>query len=458
MTVTSFLIFLPAILIGSLLIHLIWPERSALALFLKFSLGIGAGLGISSILFFLSLLIAPGRVNMMAVQLALLVVFIAIVILRERGQAWYRFKSPTLSRLQWGLIGAVLLALVFAILASVNIYNSRPQGAFDAWSIWNRAARFIYRDPQNWRATTSPDLYWGTHADYPLLVPLNVAWGWETLGTETQRVPFAQGLLFTLASFGVMFASVGLTRTSGQASLATFVLICTPFFFETGIGQISDIPVTYFIFAACALIYLYFQLDYAPILMIAGFMAGLSGWSKNEGLLMVAVSVAVLAVTSRKKMFKPFLWYLVGLAIPMAVIVYFKIAFAPPSDLFAGSSHDTLTKIVDFSRYWIILKSLGQETLTFGGWPFSILIGLAVYAVVMYTNIPSDSRMRFFVLAAIILLQLLGYCAIYVITPHDLEWHIGTSLSRLVLQLYPAGIFLLFSSILEPEKIFAQKA
>jgi len=86
------------------------------------------------------------------------------------------------------------------------------------------------------------------------------------------------------------------------------------------------------------------------------------------------------------------------------------------------------------------------------------LIGLAVYAVVMYTNIPSDSRMRFFVLAAIILLQLLGYCAIYVITPHDLEWHIGTSLSRLVLQLYPAGIFLLFSSILEPEKIFAQKA
>ncbi len=76
MTIQSFLVFLPAMLSGGLLIHLMWPERDPAALLLKASLGAGLGLGLSSILYFLSLLIAPGKVNLFPVTLA---AFISLV-------------------------------------------------------------------------------------------------------------------------------------------------------------------------------------------------------------------------------------------------------------------------------------------------------------------------------------------------------------------------------------------
>ena len=37
-----------------------------------------------------------------------------------------------------------------------------------------------------------------------------------------------------------------------------------------------------------------------------------------------------------------------------------------------------------------------------------------------------------------------GYYGVYTITPHDLDWHLRTSLWRLVVQLWPAVLFLCF--------------
>ena len=73
MTLYSFLIFLPGILSGGLILHWLWPERQFFALLLKASLGMGLGMGLSSILYFLSLMIAPGKVNIFGVTLALLI-------------------------------------------------------------------------------------------------------------------------------------------------------------------------------------------------------------------------------------------------------------------------------------------------------------------------------------------------------------------------------------------------
>jgi hypothetical protein len=43
---------------------------------------------------------------------------------------------------------------------------------------------------------------------------------------------------------------------------------------------------------------------------------------------------------------------------------------------------------------------------------------------------------------------------VYLITPHDLEWHIMTSLNRLLLQLWPAIIFIIFIAARTPEMVF----
>ena len=43
-----------------------------------------------------------------------------------------------------------------------------------------------------------------------------------------------------------------------------------------------------------------------------------------------------------------------------------------------------------------------------------------------------------------------GYTAIYIITPHDLRWHLATSLERLMLQLWPSLIFAVFMLVRAP--------
>ena len=451
MILTIFFFFLIPILNGSLIAHLLWPERKGSALLLKFSLGIGMGLGINSILYFLALNIAPKQINVLAVEVVLFVTLGIIAFLRERNQKWERRRFLSLSRIQWGLIIVGLIASAMLVLIFVDQSIAQPQAGIDAWSIWNRAARFISRDPENWRATLSPDLYWHDHADYPLLVPLNVAWGWQMIGSENVRVPMMVGAFFVLASIGMMFATVALTRTIGQASLATLVLMGTPLFVWAGAGQVADVPVMYFIFASSALMFLALTQQNSAFLILSGFMAGLAGWTKNEGLLLIVACVVALIVVNLKELFRSLKFFLAGLAIPLTMILYFK-SIAPPSDLFTGSS--ALVQILDISRYWMIFGALGRQLLTFGYWPFSIFIGLAFYALLMQIHWETYFDKGLQALASTILLQSLGYFLIFLLTPHELIWQLNTSLYRLILQLYPSELFLFFSVVSEPEKVF----
>ena len=453
MTLQSFLVFLPAMLSGSLLIHLLWPEREPAALLLKASLGAGLGLGLASILYFISLLLMPGKVNLLPVTLAVLAALGIVVLLRERGQRWDVPRMPLLSRLQWGLSAASALAAVFMMLTFANLATALPQGAFDAWSIWNRAARFLYRDTENWHATLSPELYWENHADYPLLVPLNIAWGWKALGAETTRTPIVQAAVFLLGSAGLLFAALSLTRTPAQAALGVLLLCATPFLTLSASGLLADVPIQFFILASLVLMFLALTRGQGPLMALSGLMAGLAGWTKNEGLLFILAAVLGLALTRYKDMRRSLVLFISGLVLPLAVILTFK-GMAPPGDLLAAGSSALMSRLTDPARYWTILKALGGMVLQFGDWPLSLLAVLAVYALIAGFAPREGTRQTIFTIGAIIVLQFLGYCAVFLLSPHDLEWHLRTSLARLLLQVFPSGLFVYLLLVHEPEVIF----
>ena len=176
--------------------------------------------------------------------------------------------------------------------------------------IYNRAARFIFRDPANWQATLSPDLYWGFHADYPLLVSTNVTWAWASLGAENIRVPLVQSGLFLFACIGLLFTALAQVKGIGQAGLAAIILMSISGFVRSGSGQTADVPLMFYMLASISSLYLWsvgacsHNSDGKPshpkssrskgLLLISGFMAGLAGWTKNEGLLFIAVSIVIL--------------------------------------------------------------------------------------------------------------------------------------------------------------------
>lgn len=447
MTLLSFLAYAPAIVLGTLIVHLFWPQKFPSSVLIKASLGTGLGLGLSSILYFITLQAAPGRINMIVLQI-IIIILLGVIGYFGRGMPGISpVRIPSLTWGQWGWLCLFVITLALSVFVFTRYVIARPQGALDAWSIWNRAARFIHRDPENWSATLSPDLPLLRHADYPLLIPLNVAWGWDVVGNESLRTPMMQGFLFTFSAIFLVFSAIALTRTIGQASLASIVLIAMSGIVPTGTTLIADVPLAYFILASAILMYLFTLGNDYPLLALSGFMAGLCGWTKNEGLIFIAVSAFVLMFASPSNFKKALAYYLAGLFLPLAVIGYFKL-LAPPNDLMASSDGGLFEKLLDFSRYEMIVRSFGTDIFK----PQAIF--LFVYFLIMGSGVYQAQRRGFLVLSALLALQVLGYGFVYLITPYDLSWHLMTSQARLLFQIIPLAVFICFGFSMEPEKIF----
>lgn len=447
MTLLSFLAYAPAIVLGTLIVHLFWPQKFPSSVLIKASLGTGLGLGLSSILYFITLQAAPGRINMIVLQI-IIIILLGVIGYFGRGMPGISpIRIPSLTWGQWGWLCLFVISLALSAFVFTRYVIARPQGALDAWSIWNRAARFIHRDPENWSATLSPDLPLLRHADYPLLIPLNVAWGWDVVGNESLRTPMMQGFLFTFSAIFLLFSAIALTRTIGQASLASIVLIAMSGIVPTGTTLIADVPLAYFILASAILMYLFTLGNDYPLLALSGFMAGLCGWTKNEGLIFIAVSAFALMIASPSNFKKALAYYLAGLFLPLAVIGYFKL-LAPPNDLMASSDGGLFEKLLDFSRYEMIVRSFGTDFFK----PQAIF--LFIYFLIMGSGVYQAQRRGFLVLSALLALQVLGYGFVYLITPYDLSWHLMTSQARLLFQIIPLAVFICFGFSMEPEKIF----
>jgi len=452
--VLGYLVYLPAVLAGGLLVHALWHGTQPSRLLLKLGLGIGLGLALTSLITFLILLFTNRLIGFMAIQLILLLCGVVLT--------WRNWKNNpllperfTFTRLQKTILGAFVIILLVTAGAYIIYAVMTPTGRFDAWMIYNRTARFIYRDPANWQNTLSPELYWLFHADYPLLVPVNVAGAWNTLGREMMRAPQAQSMYFLIGIFCVLMGAITHLRTTGQSLLAGITLLAMPVFYYTAAREEADLTVAFFILATLTLLFLYSNERKSALIVLAGLSTGFAAWTKNEGLLfLVTGSIAWLVMLYRQSQLKELKWYALGLALPLAVIVYFKLFLTPPNDLFdQSSSTGLLEQLADFERYAFIARNIYKQIFVFGNGELSIFL-IAVYGVIVGLD-RSTNHSRPVVAASIaVFLQLAGYFLIYLLTPHDLDWHLRTSLYRLMIHIFPAALFIFFVSITDPETIF----
>jgi hypothetical protein len=134
------------------------------------------------------------------------------------------------------------------------------------------------------------------------------------------------------------------------------------------------------------------------------------------------------------------------------VIFYFKHSVATGSDIFT-SSNAIPHKLMDPGRYGAVLKWYGKGFLRFGNWfliPGTVAMLVYYFVSEKETNRKSESGSG----VAIFILTLVGYFAIYLITPYDIYWHLRFSLTRLFMQLWPSALFLFFRMVrLDPEQV-----
>jgi hypothetical protein len=454
-----------ALLMGTAIATLLWPRRRLQEdLLMKLSLATGLGLGATSCLSFLYLVVSGGRLDgLPAAEILVLSALLIWAVLRHPREESALAGGNERSR--WTVAGSAAALAVFLMGATIFALDSAcwPHGNWDAWSMWNLHARFLYRGGGHWTDLFSKELAWSP-PDYPLLLPASVMRCWVFAGGETVGGPILVAFIFMTGTALTLFSGLARLRGTRSASLAAILLVATPYFTGHAAEQYADVPLSFFYLATLVLLCLAEREGEGRRgpLALAGLACGMAAWTKNEGLLFLICILLVRSWTLARKSGIRSGWrqtwpFIAGL-LPVALIVlFFKFRYAFPNDIVGPAGRaSALEKVLTPSRYGAIALWFLKNVCSFGRWdelrfiplsPVPLLLG----ALVLFGTRSEAKALRGPVTAAWTLgLTLAGYLLIFLITPHELKWQMGTAGERLLLQLWPGALFAFFMVIRDP--------
>jgi hypothetical protein len=416
-----------------------WRDDAGLVV----TLGLLVGLGVTGSLFFLASLVSArplwlaGALEMAAGGL------LGGLLWRRRRDLVAPAPRPVaaVTWLQVVLLSLLVQVLLVAAVLAWRMYQAEPYGGWDAWAIWNLHARFMVRAGTDWPALAAlPAVSW-THPDYPRLLPAAVARLWAWGGVETPAASAALSVAFAVGTLGVVMAAIGRVRGRTMALAAGLLLAGTPFFVTFTPNQHADIPLAGFIVAALALLAVgsVEGKNGGGWYALAGVCTGLAGGTKNEGLLLALVLAGVVGWgTWRAGEARRGRVFWAGLGAALVPVGVFKLWLAPPNDLMGATLLSRLAQLFDGSRHEAILMAFGRGMAGFGEWTFApyVVMALPFAAWRARRRLAAGERVIPFTVGA----MLVGYYGVYLLSPHDLAWHLNTSLVRLLLQMWPAVI------------------
>lgn len=431
------------------------PASTASARWLGALLAWPLGLGLTSALAFVWLaLLRPlvGTAGEVALELGVCLGATAVWWRRRRTAAPWAAAAPGAGRpraLFTCLGGASIVVGAWRLAEGWRAATYRyPFGDWDALAIWNLKARFFFW-PDAWTRAFSPEIAW-SHPDYPLLLPAFYARTWVWLGETTWLVPALTGLLFLALLVAIVAVAVFRLR-GGEQALVAGALASGVAYLGIGFNQYADIPLAVFFLAVNVLLLESARLPGSTTLpFLAGLAAGAMVWTKNEGWAMLAALVASELLVGWRRhtvSLRAALAFGAGVLPLGLTTIVFKLALAPANDLLVGVAWSTLA---DPGRLLVVAASLGRSFLQYGPFGLPLLPVLLGYTLVQGTAVPPEFRPWATSLAVRLPLVLAAYAGAFLLTPHPLEWHLATSLERLISQLVPSVILLAMSASRAP--------
>ncbi len=326
-----------------------------------------------------------------------------------------------------------------------------PHGLWDAFNYWNLKAKFISRAPSEWPSLFQQMVSEAFHPDYPLLQTGYIARCWLHIKNESVWVPIVFSFIFTFCTIGLLASSVSFFTNKTKGLIAGLILLATPFYMTMGDSQYADNTVGFFYLATIVLLTFARKgtLIKPHLLIAAGVTAGLSAWSKNEGLLFIVSlflsQLTLLFFKNYRELLSELKYLLLGMLPILLLVAYYKIAIAPPNDIISAQGMGTFVKLTDYSRYATVSLCYMEQFHGFGKWMLNpwwlFLFGI------LYKGIIKENRRSLISNFAILLFMLIGFFFIYIVTPLDLVFHLSTSIHRLFFQLFPTFIFIYFLAI-----------
>jgi hypothetical protein len=461
MTLALALSLLVSAAAGVIVLRWVWPDPEvAWSWPLGTALGAAFGLGLSSVLLYLWMLAFGPTRGFPLMESSLLGVAAIVALARARRSA--NRPSPSGDRTghpRGYLIGAGGLALVAAVAAFLGLVRRQPHGEWDAWMNWDLRARMMFRGGESWSNALSNLIPW-SHRDYPLMVQSLVVRSWLYAGGETMAGPALVAAGFTFGTVLLLAAALLAFRSASQGVVAGLVLVSTPFFIVHGASFYGDVPVGLFFLATFVCLALDGRHGVATrrFAVLAGIATGLAMWTKNEGVLFVpAVVAGILAsgwTSGWPRARRTLAGFALGLLPMLFVAASFKLRLAPRNDLLATLGIErTLGWIADPRRYFLTLREFVTHLATFGNNGVGSATWLLIaYLLAMGIRRRDGDRLWTTTAAAALALMLVGHYVVFVTMAYDLPRLLNSSLDRLLLQLWPSILFLLFMVIRTPEE------
>ncbi|MCC7243371.1 MAG: hypothetical protein IT180_15705 [Acidobacteria bacterium] len=364
------------------------------------------------------------------------------------GFAWFRKRRvATGPTFKWfdqlnAVIASVLLSAAVGAAAYVLVYWMRvhPHGGTDAWAMWSVRAAFLASNAPEWFVAFvngSPI----PHPDYPLLLPASVAR--MLAATADRSIAAAVVQVLTLVGLVATVAgSVAELRGTMFAVLAVALLLTTELVQQAAYHNADLLLGFYTILALCL-----FANGRSNVHgYMAGFACGCAAWTKNEGIVVAIVVPVLFVVRSMKANGRGTAADLaansaIGLWSLLMLVFGFKL-WTPQNDLVEGLLRP------GFWRYWldpVRVLFVGRE-MALGVLRWGAASSLVLPPAILATTtalLPKRGHRDGLATVGLLLLftQLLVFFLVYVMTPHSVAWHVGTSWDRLVAQMWPTAVW-----------------
>jgi hypothetical protein len=406
------------------------------------------GIGLSSLPWWVFMIAGTQSVRvMLAVDVALWIGIAALLLLISFGPSSPDWGDRSVNGGGASIASLVLLAAATVAGAAFSAHSIvLPHGEWDAWAMWNLRGRFFFHGfPDRWAAAFYGEILWSA-PDYPLLLPLSIARAWTYIGRDIVAVPIAWAALFAGAVVCTAGVSVARIRGAAAGMIAAGAILSSPAFVRYAPWQIADVPMAFFIIATFAFMTRAGIGHAQPSWwVLSGIAAGLAVWTKNEGLLFIcALALCAIAFAVCRSPVVSFVavgWFVLAMAPMLLALAALKFFWSPPNSIVAAqSAHHLIARLSDLERFQIVGRAMAHEL-----WHSGAAIVGPVPITVAYTLVRGRGSVpppRVASLAlAVTAVAMAGYFMIYMVTPHDLQWHLGTSLGRVCVQYLPLSIW-----------------
>lgn len=323
------------------------------------------------------------------------------------------------TRLDW--LGWIATAVIVATLSGYALYATVQQPIEnDYLAIWGLKARvFFEHGGVDWSFLKAETNRFA-HVGYPLLLPLLFDSAWVLGGQWLDRWVGLYSIFFGICSIALFregFAGSGLSR--GAAAVATVAM--TPLLLSPWIG-LGEAPMIAFGAGGVVLLHSQWRRSGtfgAPVAILFGLAAS----TKNEGISFLAALLIAFAVHRRWKAMLS-LWPAFAIAVPW---IGLRTMMGLTTDLAEGSV--TLRVVARLAEPWPIIEALLKNPTGNAFFWCACLVAIA-WCV-------RRSREAETLVLVVALAQVTFFLSAYLVTPHDVFWHIRWSWERILSQIAP---------------------